>query len=89
MGGIQLGADVDLVRKAASVASQGSGDTLDSSGLSGGTTARFILPNGTAVAGTAFPATNGEVVLTQRAAGSPCIVARINGTNFFAALTAV
>jgi len=50
---------------------------------------RVILPSGTAVAGTAFPASSGEIVVTQRAAGSPCIVARLNGTNYFTTLTAL
>ena len=49
---------------------------------------RVMLPNGTA-AGTAYPVNNGEICITQRAAGSPVIVVRLNGTNYYTALTAV
>lgn len=61
----------------------------DFSGGTGTLTAprRLIIPNGTAV-GTAFPTSNGELVLTQRAAGSVCLVGRLNGTTYFVALTA-
>jgi hypothetical protein len=49
---------------------------------------RVILPSGTAI-GTTFPASSGEICVTQRAAGSPCIVARLNGTNYYTTLTAL
>jgi hypothetical protein len=85
---LEFGSDVLLKRKSANTLTQGNGDTLDASGVSGGTSARLIIPNSGTAVGTGVPSTNGELLVTNRAAGSPVLVVRLAGTTFYTALTA-
>jgi len=84
---VTFGADAVLYRSAANVLHLGSGDTFRVASGTGatGTEARLVIPHSTALAGTAFPASNGEVVLTQRGAGTVVLVGRLNGTNYYSA----
>jgi hypothetical protein len=81
--GISLGAGANITMSgSASTANFASG-----TGAADGATTTVILPHSTAV-GTGSITSNGLFKVGQRAAGSPCLITRLNGTTYYAALTA-
>lgn len=90
MGGLQL-QDVSLKRTSANVMQLGTGDTLriaTGTGVSG-TEARIVIPHATALAGTAFIASNGEIMIGRTHASTINFLCRLNGTTYQTVLTAV
>lgn len=90
MGPVQIN-DVSLTRTSADVLQLGSGDTFripTGTGITG-TEARLIIPHATALAGTAFPASNGEIMIGKTHASTVVLMGRLNGTTYAVEIAAV